>query len=82
VRTAATPDYVTPGIDAFGDGGFRIAGGWHAGAALVSPRGVVAAGAERLGTRLKMVDDLRKVTTEVEVCPPAFFDPDGTRARS
>ena len=44
--------------------------------------GFVAAGPERLGTRLKMVDHLRKVTTEVEICPPAFFDPDGTRARS
>ncbi|MEO1039260.1 MAG: Mth938-like domain-containing protein [Pseudomonadota bacterium] len=36
MRTAATPDYVTPGIDAFGDGGFRVAGQRHEGSILIA----------------------------------------------
>ena len=40
MRTAATPDYVTPGIDAFGDGGFRIAGERHEGSVLILGRDI------------------------------------------
>jgi sarcosine oxidase subunit alpha len=43
--------------------------------------GFLANGPERIGERLKMVDHLRKVTTEVEVCAPVFVDPEGGRAR-
>ena len=44
--------------------------------------GFVAAGPDRIGERLRMVDHLRDVATEVEICPPVFLDPDGARARS
>jgi sarcosine oxidase subunit alpha len=44
--------------------------------------GFVSAGPDRMGERLAMVDHLRGVTTEVEICSPVFLDPDGTRARS
>ena len=30
----------------------------------------------------RMVDHLRETTTEVEICDPVFFDPDGGRARA
>ncbi len=43
--------------------------------------GFVSAGPDRLGERLRMVDHLRDVTTDVEICAPVFHDPDGTRAR-
>lgn len=35
-----------PPVDGYGPGGFRILGSWHAGAVLVSPRGVEAAADE------------------------------------
>ncbi|MEM1428760.1 MAG: sarcosine oxidase subunit alpha family protein [Pseudomonadota bacterium] len=44
--------------------------------------GFAVAGPDRLGERLKMVDHLRKCTTEVEICDPVFLDPDGERARA
>jgi sarcosine oxidase subunit alpha len=44
--------------------------------------GFVVSGPERQGERLKMVDHLRKITTEVEICDPVFLDPEGERARA
>ena len=43
--------------------------------------GFVRGGPERMGERLKMVDHLRNVTAEVEICSPVFVDPEGGRAR-
>jgi sarcosine oxidase subunit alpha len=38
-------------------------------------------GPDRIGLHMKMVDHLRGVTAEVEICDPVFFDPGGGRAR-
>ncbi|MEJ6402561.1 sarcosine oxidase subunit alpha family protein [Yoonia sp. 2307UL14-13] len=38
-------------------------------------------GRARHGEVIKMVDHLRKITAQVEVCDPVFFDPEGERAR-
>jgi sarcosine oxidase subunit alpha len=43
--------------------------------------GFLRNGPERVGHHIKMVDHVRGVTAEVEVCDPVFFDPDGGRAR-
>ncbi len=43
--------------------------------------GFLKAGRDRVGHHMKMVDALRGVTAEVEICDPVFFDPDGGRAR-
>ena len=43
--------------------------------------GFVANGADRHGERMRMVDHLRDITTEVELCDPVFLDPEGARAR-
>jgi sarcosine oxidase subunit alpha len=44
--------------------------------------GFVVAGPDRMGERLVMVDHLRGVRTEVEICDPVFLDPEGARART
>ncbi|MEM0937829.1 MAG: sarcosine oxidase subunit alpha family protein [Pseudomonadota bacterium] len=44
--------------------------------------GFVVSGPDRMGERLKMVDHLRRVTTDVEICSPVFLDPEGGRARA
>ncbi|MEM9248956.1 MAG: sarcosine oxidase subunit alpha family protein [Pseudomonadota bacterium] len=44
--------------------------------------GFAVSGPDRLGERLKMVDHLRRITTEVEICDPVFLDPEGERARA
>ncbi len=44
--------------------------------------GFVASGPDRVGARLRMVDHLRSLTTEVEICDPVFLDPEGSRARA
>ena len=38
-------------------------------------------GPARHGEKLRLVDHMRDVTAEVEICDPVFFDPDGGRAR-
>ena len=43
--------------------------------------GFLRSGPDRIGERVRMVDHLRKVTTEVEICAPVFLDPEGERAR-
>ena len=43
--------------------------------------GFVKNGPSRVGHHMKMVDHLRGVTAEVEICDPVFFDQDGGRAR-
>ena len=43
--------------------------------------GFLKNGPERYGETIKMVDHLRGVTTECEVCPPVFFDSEGGRLR-
>jgi len=43
--------------------------------------GFVLDGHARHGDRLLLVDHLRGVRTEVELCHPVFFDPEGARAR-
>jgi sarcosine oxidase subunit alpha len=43
--------------------------------------GFLRNGPERLGDRVKLVDHVRGVTAEVELCDPVFFDPEGGRAR-
>ncbi|PTX56699.1 sarcosine oxidase subunit alpha [Litoreibacter ponti] len=43
--------------------------------------GFLRNGRERHGKRLKLVDHLRNVTTEVEICDPVFLDPEGSKAR-
>ncbi|MBY4893247.1 sarcosine oxidase subunit alpha family protein [Rhodobacteraceae bacterium N5(2021)] len=43
--------------------------------------GFLRDGPNRIGHHMKIVDHLRGVTAEVEICDPVFFDPDGGRAR-
>ncbi len=43
--------------------------------------GFLKNGPNRIGHHIKMVDHLRGVTAEVEICDPVFFDKDGGRAR-
>lgn len=43
--------------------------------------GFLSDGPNRIGHHMKMVDHLRGVTAEVEVCDPVFFDQEGGRAR-
>ncbi|MEQ6248502.1 sarcosine oxidase subunit alpha family protein [Sulfitobacter sp. HNIBRBA3233] len=43
--------------------------------------GFVSRGPERMGERLQLVDHLRAIRTEVEICPPVFYDPEGGRLR-
>ena len=43
--------------------------------------GFFAAGPARHGEVIRLVDHLRKVETEVEICHPVFLDPQGERAR-
>ncbi len=43
--------------------------------------GFLRDGPSRIGHHMKMVDHLRSVTAEVEICDPVFFDPEGGRAR-
>jgi sarcosine oxidase subunit alpha len=43
--------------------------------------GFVKNGPSRVGHHMKMVDHLRGITAEVEICDPVFFDQDGGRAR-
>ncbi|MCC6008529.1 MAG: sarcosine oxidase subunit alpha, partial [Rhodobacteraceae bacterium] len=43
--------------------------------------GLLTNGRARIGTRVRMVDHMRKVETLCEVCQPCFFDPEGGRAR-
>jgi len=43
--------------------------------------GFLRDGPNRVGHHMKIVDHLRGVTTEVEICDPVFFDPEGGRAR-
>ncbi|MEJ6389682.1 sarcosine oxidase subunit alpha family protein [Gymnodinialimonas ulvae] len=43
--------------------------------------GFLKNGPDRVGHHMKMVDHLRGVTAEVEICDPVFFDADGGRAR-
>ncbi|WP_341864049.1 sarcosine oxidase subunit alpha family protein [Gymnodinialimonas sp. 57CJ19] len=43
--------------------------------------GFLRDGPNRAGHHLKMVDHMRGVTAEVEICDPVFFDPEGGRAR-
>lgn len=43
--------------------------------------GFLRDGPNRVGHHLKMVDHMRGVTAEVEICDPVFFDPEGGRAR-
>lgn len=43
--------------------------------------GFVKDGLERHGEVLRMVDHLRGLDAQVEVCDPVFFDPEGGRAR-
>ncbi|GAB5448186.1 sarcosine oxidase subunit alpha family protein [Gymnodinialimonas sp.] len=43
--------------------------------------GFLKNGPNRIGHHMKIVDHLRGLTAEVEICDPVFFDPDGGRAR-
>lgn len=43
--------------------------------------GFLKDGPNRVGHHMKIVDHLRGVTAEVEICDPVFFDPEGGRAR-
>ncbi|SDF75577.1 sarcosine oxidase subunit alpha family protein [Sulfitobacter delicatus] len=43
--------------------------------------GFVTRGRQRHGERLRMVDHLREIEAEVEICAPVFVDPEGGRAR-
>ncbi|NRA99880.1 MAG: sarcosine oxidase subunit alpha family protein [Rhodobacteraceae bacterium] len=43
--------------------------------------GFLKSGPDRIGETVQMVDHLRGVKTEVEVCNPVFFDPEGGRMR-
>lgn len=44
--------------------------------------GLLARGRQRLGEIIRAYDPLRGTDIEVEVVPPAFFDPEGVRVRS
>jgi sarcosine oxidase subunit alpha len=41
--------------------------------------GLIAGGASRHGTRVRLVDLLRGSDIEAEVCDPVFYDPKGER---
>jgi len=41
--------------------------------------GVVQRGPQRIGERVRAYDPVRNGDVEVEICQPAFFDPEGTR---
>jgi sarcosine oxidase subunit alpha len=41
--------------------------------------GVLKRGPQRIGERVRAYDPVRKGDVEVEICNPAFFDPEGTR---
>ena len=43
--------------------------------------GFVKSGPERYGEVMRVVDHLRELDVEVEICPPVFVDPEGRRAR-
>lgn len=43
--------------------------------------GFVKGGPERMGEVLRMVDHLRELEAEVEICAPVFVDPEGGRTR-
>ena len=43
--------------------------------------GFVKRGPERIGERMRVVDHLRGVETEIEICSPVFVDPEGGRLR-
>jgi sarcosine oxidase subunit alpha len=43
--------------------------------------GFISHGAERHGEVIRMVDHLRGLETEVEICSPVFIDPEGERVR-
>lgn len=43
--------------------------------------GFVKRGPERMGETLRLVDHLRGIETEVEICSPVFVDPEGGRTR-
>ena len=43
--------------------------------------GFVKEGMAREGEVIRLVDHLREIETEVEVCSPVFFDPEGERVR-
>ncbi|MAM24566.1 MAG: hypothetical protein CML55_04155 [Rhodobacteraceae bacterium] len=43
--------------------------------------GFVKGGPERMGEVLRMVDHLRELEAEVEICSPVFVDPEGGRTR-
>ncbi|MGC3936443.1 sarcosine oxidase subunit alpha family protein [Roseobacter sp. EG26] len=43
--------------------------------------GFVKRGPERYGEVMRVVDHLRDLETEVEICDPVFFDPEGGRTR-
>ncbi len=43
--------------------------------------GLLSNGALRVGEKLRAYDPLRKRDTLVEICPPVFVDPEGTRLR-
>jgi sarcosine oxidase subunit alpha len=42
--------------------------------------GFLKSGPDRHGERMMLVDHLRQIRTEVEICAPVFVDPDGMRA--
>jgi glycine cleavage system aminomethyltransferase T len=41
--------------------------------------GVIARGPQRIGARVRAYDPVRNGDVEVEICNPAFFDPEGAR---
>lgn len=41
--------------------------------------GLIRDGAERIGDRVRAFDPVRNADTEVEICNPVFYDPDGGR---
>lgn len=43
--------------------------------------GFLQGGPERIGDTITLVDHMRGIETDVEVCAPAFVDPEGGRAR-
>ncbi|WP_298842647.1 sarcosine oxidase subunit alpha family protein [uncultured Roseobacter sp.] len=43
--------------------------------------GFIARGPERVGETVRLVDGLRNIETDVEICDPVFVDPEGGRLR-
>ncbi len=43
--------------------------------------GFLKEGRNRHGAHVTLLDHMRNMQAEVEICPPAFFDPEGTRVR-